>query len=283
MGGVGTDGDAGSFCNNRDKPIRYLPAPDVLADVLAAVPAAVDLRGCGFPPVHAQGELNSCTAHVLSALLYHAMFKRCRDEAFEPSRLFLYYNQRNFRRAVGKPRYGRRGAPVCMADGIKSIRDNGFCSEQQWPYVETMFDVKPASSLYEFSARRRAYRYFPVAADIAHLKGCLSEGYPLACGIAMYESFLGPAVRRSGRVALPAAGEGLRGGHALVVVGYDDARQHFIARNSFGPHWGDGGHCYLPYAFLADPRRGFDFWIVRAITGGAGESADSPPTALAAN
>jgi C1A family cysteine protease len=254
--------------------------------VLAAPPAAVDLRSCGFPPVRAQGSLNSCTAHVLAALLYHDMCKRCPGEAFEPSRLFIYYNQRDLRREVGNTRYGRRGAPVRMSDCIRSIQATGFCSEAQWAYVEALADVKPAASLYEFAAGRRSYKYFPVAPEIAHLKGCLAEGYPLACGIAMYESFLGPVVRRSGIVSLPAAGEVLRGGHAVAIVGYDDARSHFIARNSFGPQWGDGGHCYLPYGFLADPGRGFDFWIVSSasgLIGGAGESEDSPPTRSAAN
>jgi C1A family cysteine protease len=265
----------------RNKRIRYTPSPDVLG----ALPAAVDLRGCGFPPVHAQGELNSCTAHVLSALLYHAMFTRCQREAFEPSRLFLYYNERDLRRAIGKARYGRRGAPVCMADGIMSIRATGFCSEEQWPYVETMFDVKPAPSLYGFAARHCSHDYLPVAGNVAHLKACLAEGYPFACGIVMYRNFFGPAVRRSGIVPWPAPDETMRGGHALAVVGYDDARQHFIARNSFGAQWGDGGHCYLPYAYLGDPRYGFDFWIVRLAsgTGGVGESDDNSSTKSAAN
>lgn len=266
----------------RDKPIRYVPSPDVLADL----PAAVDLRGCGFPPVRAQGELNSCTAHVLAALLYHAMFKRCRDEAFEPSRLFLYYNQRDLRRAIGKARHGHRGAAVRMADGIMSIRATGFCSEEQWPYVETMFDVKPAPSLYGLAARHCAHDYLPVAGNVAHLKACLAEGYPFACGIVMYRSFFAPTVRHSGIVPWPAPDETMRGGHALAVVGYDDARQYFIARNSFGPQWGDGGHCYLPYAFLSDPRYGFDFWTVRSASGhpaAVSESDEASSTGSAAN
>jgi C1A family cysteine protease len=241
--------------------------------VLPALPRAVDLRGPGFPSVQAQGELNSCTAHVLAALVYHDMFKRDPQTAFEPSRLFLYYNQRDLRHEVGKPRFGRRGAPVCMPDAVKSIRRTGFCREAEWPYDPALADVKPPASLYEFAARQCAYDYSPVPADIAQVKACLAEGFPVACGIVMYQSFFGPAVRRTGMVSLPAPDESLRGGHAVALVGYDDARRHFIARNSFGPDWGDRGHCYLPYDFLANPRHGFDFWIVRSEHEGAVEIA----------
>jgi hypothetical protein len=240
----------------------YVPLPETLA----ALPPAIDLRAVGFPPVHAQGALNSCTAHVLAALIHYDMVRRCPGEAFEPSRLFIYYNQREFRRDTGTA-HRRCGAPVRMDDGIGSIRASGFCREAEWPYVEALFDVRPAAPLYEIAARQRSHDYSRVTPDIAHLKACLAEGYPFACGIAMYASFLGPAMRRSGIVSLPKTGEVLRGGHAVAVVGYDDARGHFIARNSFGPDWGDAGHCYLPYEFLGDPRYGFDFWIVGAASG----------------
>ena len=255
----------------RDGALDYVPS----LQHLAALPPAVDLRATtpGFPPVYTQGALNSCTAQVLAALLYHHMGKHSPADAFEPSRLFIYYNERARQREIGKPRHGRRGAPVRMDDCIRSAAANGFCREAQWPYVAALSDVKPASALYDFAARQRSHRYLRVAPDIGQLKACLAEGYPFACGIAMYQSFLGSQVRQSGVVSLPGADEVLRGGHAEAVVGYDDARGRFIARNSFGPEWGDAGHCYLPYEFLSDPRYGFDFWIVRSAREGGGESS----------
>ena len=33
-----------------------------------------------------------------------------------------------------------------------------------------------------------------------------------------------------------------RGGHAVCAVGYDDFKQCFIVRNSWGEDWGDKGH-----------------------------------------
>jgi len=39
-------------------------------------------------------------------------------------------------------------------------------------------------------------------------------------------------------------------GHAMVVVGYDDAKSAFFIQNSFGPSWGNKGYGWF----------GYDFW-----------------------
>jgi C1A family cysteine protease len=39
-------------------------------------------------------------------------------------------------------------------------------------------------------------------------------------------------------------------GHAMVAVGYDDAKQAFLIQNSWGPSWGNKGYGWF----------GYDFW-----------------------
>src|ERR1017187_6907537 len=60
--------------------------------LIAPLPAAVDLRS-KCPPVYDQGQLGSCTANAIAGGFD---FERGRQgEAFmEPSRLFIYYNER---------------------------------------------------------------------------------------------------------------------------------------------------------------------------------------------
>ena len=55
------------------------------------------------------------------------------------------------------------------------------------------------------------------------------------------------------------------GGHAVVGVGYDDAKQWFIVRNSWGGQWGMKGYFTLPYAYLTDENLASDFWTIRVV------------------
>lgn len=40
------------------------------------------------------------------------------------------------------------------------------------------------------------------------------------------------------------------GGHAMVLVGFDDTTRMFVVRNSWGADWGDHGYCYISYDFF---------------------------------
>jgi C1A family cysteine protease len=65
---------------------------------------------------------------------------------------------------------------------------------------------------------------------------------------------------------MPASGEKVLGGHAVMAVGYDDASQWFLVRNSWGASWGMAGYFTLPYAYLTQPGLSSDFWTVRLVT-----------------
>ena len=65
---------------------------------------------------------------------------------------------------------------------------------------------------------------------------------------------------------MPKAGEYVLGGHAVALVGFDDVRQVFIVRNSWGEGWGDRGYFYMPYTVVQDNNLTYDFWIITSIT-----------------
>jgi C1A family cysteine protease len=65
---------------------------------------------------------------------------------------------------------------------------------------------------------------------------------------------------------MPAAGEKVLGGHAVLVVGYDDSTQRFRVRNSWGSGWGQQGYFTMPYAYLLDARLSQDFWAINRVT-----------------
>jgi C1A family cysteine protease len=68
-----------------------------------------------------------------------------------------------------------------------------------------------------------------------------------------------------GEFAYPSQGDTVKGGHAVVAVGYDDGRQIGEAvgalqiRNSWGAGWGQSGYGWLPYRYVLDGLA-VDFW-----------------------
>ena len=65
---------------------------------------------------------------------------------------------------------------------------------------------------------------------------------------------------------MPAPGESIVGGHAVMVVGYDDSAQTFLVRNSWGPNWGMDGYFTMPYAYLTSANLASDFWTIRLVS-----------------
>jgi C1A family cysteine protease len=97
------------------------------------------------------------------------------------------------------------------------------------------------------------------------MKGCLASGYPFVFGFSVYESFEGQQVAQTGHAPMPHTGEKQIGGHAVMAVGYEDAHQWFVVRNSWGAGWGMAGYFTLPYAYLLDSNLADDFWTIRLV------------------
>lgn len=231
-----------------------------VAQLLAARPAApapptpgaVDLRP-KMPPVYDQGQLGSCTANALCAALQCAHPTRPMG-----SRLFLYYNERRMEDDVPDD------AGAQLSDGVSCLETVGVCPESEWPYVVSKFAVAPPSRCYiDASKNRASYASYAVPADAATMKRVLAAGHPFVVGIAVYASFESAAVAATGVVPMPRpAAEQCLGGHAILCVGYDDARGTWTMRNSWGAAWGDRGYFYLPYAYLLDAALASDAWAV---------------------
>jgi C1A family cysteine protease len=84
-------------------------------------------------------------------------------------------------------------------------------------------------------------------------------------GFSVYDSFESDAVAKTGVMPMPGPAEKMLGGHAVLVVGYDDSEQRFIVRNSWGKGWGQAGYFTMPYAYLTEANLSDDFWTVRLI------------------
>jgi C1A family cysteine protease len=225
---------------------------------LDKLPAKVDLRD-DCPRVYNQGQLGSCTANAIGAALEFEQMRQ-HEEAFTPSRLFIYYNERLIEGSVGSD----NGAEI--RDGIKSVAKEGACRENPtWPYKIGKFANEPPKGAYTEARKHQAIRYLRVTQTLSQLKGCLASGYPFVFGFAVYESFESQQVANSGHVPMPKAGEKNLGGHAVMAVGYEEARQWFIVRNSWGRRWGMDGYFTMPYPYLLQQSLSRDFWTIRRV------------------
>ena len=225
---------------------------------MAALPSSVDLRPECPKTVYDQGQLGSCTANAIAGALEFDRIKQGLPD-FIPSRLFIYYNERVMEGTVGTD----SGAQI--RDGIKSVGSIGAPPETDWPYDITEFAAKPSVKAYKDAPLDKAVQYQRVAQVLAQMKGCLASGYPFVYGFTVYASFESTQVAQTGIVPMPAAGEKVLGGHAVVAVGYDDNSQRFIVRNSWGPTWGMAGYFTVPYAYLTDANLSDDFWTIRLV------------------
>lgn len=227
------------------------------APVLSALPPKIDLTS-QCPPVYDQGQLGSCTANSIGAAFEFELLKQNLQD-FMPSRLFIYYNERAIENTINTD----SGAQI--RDGIKSVATQGVCAETSWPYVISEFAIKPYESCYTEALNNTVTSYHRVDRDVNQMRGCLADGYPFVIGFTVYSSFESQEVAQSGVLNLPAADETVLGGHAVLVVGYDDSSSCFTVRNSWGPDWGQAGYFTMPYEYLLDPNLSDDFWTIRMV------------------
>ena len=234
--------------------------------VMQNLPAKVNLKTI-CPPVYNQGGLGSCTANAFGAAFQMAQVIQ-KKATWMPSRLFLYYNSRVYINTENSD------SGAFLRDAVKTMNKDGLCKETEWTYDDdsspgAKFTKKPPALCYQHALANQILTYQRLQNSLTVLQGCLAEGYPFAFGFSVYESFMSAAVKRTGIMPMPhISTERMIGGHAVLAVGYDNAKQAFLVRNSWGTQWGISGYFWMPYAY-ATSRQAADFWTVRTVEGRA--------------
>jgi len=218
------------------------------------LPASVDLRS-GCSPVEDQGGLGSCTAQALVGALEFLQIK-AGVSVKDLSRLFVYYNER-----------AREGnilsdSGAMLRTGIKVLKHFGVCQENKWPYNTSKFKLWPTPECYEEGRKHQVIAYQRLT-TLAEMKACLAMGLPFVFGFSVYASAMTDEAAKTGIIPIPDDNDSLQGGHAILGVGYDDAKQSLLFRNSWGESWGEKGYGWLPYAFLESRDLSDDFWCVQ--------------------
>lgn len=233
---------------------RDYPFPEPPALFVSLLPKRSSLRRF-MPPVEDQGQIGSCTANASVAMIEYLERRRYGLHT-DLSRLFTYYNARKYGGNVGED----TGAHI--RDALRSLVHEGAAEELLWPYDPARFAQEPPPTAYSDATDRQARVYYRVR-SLQELKVSIAWlRTPVVFGMLCYDSMWRP----SGDLEPPSAGhnEKPNGAHAILAVGYDDARQRVIFRNSWGGWWGDQGYGSLPYEFVSNPAECWDFWTIRS-------------------
>ena len=225
------------------------------------LPNKVDLRSQS-PYVFDQGPMPSCTANAVAIIFDWIQDRNYKNDVnakkFIPSRLFLYYNTRKLEGNQLK----LTGSSI--RNCILSAINIGVCSEEFWPYDVQKYKTEPIASSYTNAKKNLITKYARVDIDEYQIKLCLKQGNPIVFGLMVYNNwFFDPKIRQTGYVSLPKPSDKQVGGHAMVIVGYDDKIKQFIVQNSWGKNWGDKGFCYIPYEYILNRTLAWDFWVIK--------------------
>lgn len=233
-------------------------------DLTLAVPGItplekVDLRNTlEAPKVFDQGQLGSCAAFAaLTALMYD--IKKNRSHAdFNPSALFVYYNQ--------QITAGHSTASDCggsIRDALKVINKLGVCSEEFHIYDTVFYSDKPSRDAYVNAEKNRVdIIYKRLRAPSANdLMVVLTYKVPVMFGFVAYESFESEETRTTGVVRVPGKAERILGATAAVIIGYSARNRTFTCVSSRGTKWGSSGHFWMPFEYMTSMFC-TDFWVL---------------------
>lgn len=212
------------------------------------LPSKVDLRQWASP-VDNQGDLGACTGFSIKAAR-ELMAIRDGQPAYVPlSPLFLYYYERKKEGTLNED------AGSNITTGMEVMQKIGISPESLWTYddhndenpaTKEKFQQAPSAEAYSAARTYRVNEVRPLD-TLRDIRYELAHRNPVVIGIEVYEAFYDT---KTGRLPLPNPKEKSQGGHAVLVVGYDDVQKVLIVKNSWGNDWGDHGYFYMPYEYV---------------------------------
>ncbi len=236
-----------------DAPVSFglLPSEEDAPDSIFALPGAAgaalpaDFRlDTEMPGIGSQGGQGSCvgwsTGYGLASYLANEAFGwGYNSDAHLASPAYVYAKAREVHNGdCQNGTYINYALDVLVRDGCSSL--------QTQPYSDQTCPLDPSAA---DAGNFRIVNYHaldPRGRD--DIKSWLSQGYPVVVGITVYDNFM----YLSGTSTYSSLSGEVKGGHAILVVGYDDSRNAYRLMNSWGTGWGDSGFAWVDYATFED-------------------------------
>ncbi|NLX97031.1 MAG: C1 family peptidase [Rhodopirellula sp.] len=247
-------------------PLDYEPGIETIAKMLEGLPPTklrperADWREY-CDEVTDQQWLRASSAHACLGLIQY-FERRANGHLIEPSAMFVYKRARHLAGCEGNSAVGLRTT-------LKAIARYGAPPDHCWPYEPDRFDEEPEGFLYSYSRKFQSLCYLRLDGRgrageevLETVLSFLAAGFPCVFGFPVFNSLSNEA-----EIPCPTNFDRVRGGQAVMAVGYDDNRRYrsvrgtLLIRNSWGRGWGDRGYGHLPYAY-ASSGLARDFWTV---------------------
>jgi hypothetical protein len=221
------------------------------------------------PPVRNQEQIGSCTAFTGSVANEILHYYQSGSFPATLSPLYLYYVERV--KIEGDRITQDPGAE--MIDIPEALQKYGQCIETDYAYpVNANETAGPNTKAFKTAPNSAAvsnalsYEIGPGSSnyamvnqgDTASVISLLRNNIPVMMGFNVYDnsgytifeglnttSYTYSPLTSSGSLK---SGLKLLGGHANVIIGYDNNKQAFLMENSWGTSWGNAGYWYLPYS-----------------------------------
>ena len=222
--------------DNRD--FLFMAKPEVVQ----VLPPSMDLRASDTR-IENQGAYGSCAAHAGTGEFEYLENKVTKTYT-ERSRMFLYKEARDLDGSTGDVGTYLRSVAKVMAD-------MGLPPESIWPYTSSNLNAEPTTAVKNEAIKAHADSYWRLDGGthdqtILNIKAAIANnGLPVMFGCTVYSSIF----NTGSDGMIPAPGGSVAGGHAMLIVGYDDAKQRFLIKNSWGTSWGASGYGWLSYSY----------------------------------
>lgn len=207
-------------------------------------------------PILSQGnDRGTCTAFAVSAANEFSIFIKT-ARYYDLSEQYLFHETKIL-----------ENDSVCgswIESAMDIISSKGQCLESIWSYNPHPPCVqsygKPSNA--DQNARSFTNTYFEISPNnIQALKLALTSIRIIPFSIPIFDSwYYSSDTYRTGRITLPLNNEEATGGHAMVLVGYQDTDHspgggYFIIRNSWGTNWAKDsyygpGYGIIPYKYI---------------------------------
>ena len=200
-----------------------------------------------FLGIRSQGHSSACTAFSGSSIVEY-IFNRIQGKKWKfLSPLFLWFNTRV------NPRSDSGAYLYEVAPGLLN---QGDCFEELWSFEDARtnkyLQAPPGECYHDASSKRISEFRRLSTTDSEQWIQALIEENPIYFGIPVSANFL--SFHGSLYDLVP---DSNRGGHAMVIVGYDSHYKHggttleaFKIRNSWGTSWGNHGYVWIPKTTL---------------------------------